>query len=154
MKQIDPQHWDNVSELAAAIATASMQDDDILVESKTAAINVLLDELEVLYPNHPSLQATRADYADNPASRIELLISAYRFAEGFRDRKNQVMIAISLVEEYKDQQDWENCSHWLAIAKNHATMWGRLSEKKEIVTLERDVREERKRKREGEEGQL
>jgi hypothetical protein len=92
--------WEIIESLAAKIANAVCAESDDDAESATRQLFAQLSRLEQKYGRLASILATRADYADDPKDRINLLEEAWRSAQSTGDTFNLVLIASSLAETF------------------------------------------------------
>ena len=97
MKRIAKVDWDRVHELACEIANATIQDDDVLSESKTEALMCVLKELEAKYGICSRITGTIADYAEGDR-QLALYREALSQAKAEGDVENEKLILDSLAE--------------------------------------------------------
>jgi hypothetical protein len=104
MKRIAKVDWDRVHELACEIASATSQDDDVLVESTTETLMCVLKGLEAKYGVCSRITATIADYAEDDRQQVSLYREALSQAKAEGDVENEKLILDSLAEIDDEQR--------------------------------------------------
>jgi hypothetical protein len=105
--------WDRIRELAVDVVNASADGDDSVERTR---LFEGLDRLEQVYGRLPSIVATRGDFTESPAERVELLREAFELATRRGDAINEVHIADSLARTYvEDLRDRDNGRLWLDV---------------------------------------
>jgi hypothetical protein len=97
MKRIAKSDWDRVHEIAVEIATASSQEDGVLVTARIEELRRVLKELEAKYGVCSRIAATIADYAPEE-ERERLYREALVLAKREGDVENERLILESLAE--------------------------------------------------------
>jgi hypothetical protein len=112
---ISKKEWDEVVDLSARIANATIAADDALAKLFVTRLLRILDSLELKHGRLPSILATRADYTDDARKKIALFEEAWRLGTEREDRSNLVMIASSLAELHIEElNDASTGARWLA----------------------------------------
>lgn len=110
---ISSQDWDQVHELALALANARDDEDAPYRERLLTYLRELISK----YGELPSLLATQADYTGDSHESERLLLRAFDLAVGIQDRSNLREISLSLADLYlSDLHQWRPASRWLEIA--------------------------------------
>ena len=121
---ITDEDWDPVRELAARIVNATSEP---VGPPKFLAheLPAWLDALQKKYGELPSILATRADYIDDPKTRLRLLESAWLAAQNLADAPNSTFIASSLVEFlFEEARDPVRGREWLdRLAESLEKYW-------------------------------
>jgi hypothetical protein len=99
---IGTRDWDAVQAIALDLLDAIIRQDDASQEEHRTRLLREIDRLERKYGERPSLLATRADFAEDPAVAEPLLLRAYALAEGSDDARNALYVSHSLAGLYVD----------------------------------------------------
>jgi hypothetical protein len=114
---ISTRDWDVVHDLTLNIVNATTIEGRATSRSR---LFVFLDELESKYGTLPSILATRADFIDDSAAKVQLLQDAYSIAEIRADKANLLYVSHSLAEFYVEESpDQIRAQEWLGKLKKH-----------------------------------
>src|SRR6266850_6059086 len=123
MRNIPPDVYERVHELALAIVNASEAGDDALHDSHCQALRAYFDEQLSVGRSHPFLTEALADYTDDTAEAIRLYELALDQARGFPDEPTHTKM-ISLAEQLIELGRREQAEAYLRDGRAEAVRRG------------------------------
>ena len=69
-KGINKSDWDKVHELACEVVNATLDEDDVLSESRNEELLGTLNDLRIKYGDHPSILGTLGDFSEDTNERM------------------------------------------------------------------------------------
>ena len=103
-KGIEKEDWDRIHELACEVVNATLNEDEILSESRNETLLAALRELKEKYGKHPSILATIGDFTEEKEERMKIYSRALERAKemNFEEEIFEITESIQdLLEESK-----------------------------------------------------
>lgn len=128
--------WERIRALAVDVVNASATGDD---SAERTLLFEELDRLEQAYGRRPSIVATRGDFTEAPAERVDLLREAFALATERDDVANELHVADSLarlyIEELADRDNGRQCLDILASCLRRAGGEADITDYEELEAL-------------------
>ncbi len=129
--------WNEIEQLARAVAEAAITDDSLLYASAVDELQKRLAKLQSRYGPLPSILATMADFTENDRDAIHMLETAFFAAKERDDTRNMTYIASSIAQRYvEDLSDLASGQDWVDVLRRCLVSFPDETEFKVLAELE------------------